>query len=112
LDDPVAEILHLLDLEEFTMSSCGTPPRSCAPWSRLATFRPSKIEGLHKHLRAAHEEIRNIEEEKVRLQQASPTDEVGGQALRLERLSSGSPSGSVASSQDNSNWPSRCSLGA
>jgi len=36
----------------------------------------------------AHEEIGDMEAERVRLRQAVPTDEIGGQALRLGRLSS------------------------
>jgi hypothetical protein len=95
LDDPVAETLHLLNLEEFTELLNGCTPdvivqHSFAILRTLVTARylHAKIQGLHQSLRGVHEEIGDMEAERVRLRQAVPTDEVGGQTLRLGRLSS------------------------
>ena len=52
-----------------------------------ARYLHAKVQGLHKELRVAQEEISDMEAEKVWLRQVVPTDEVGGQALRLRRLS-------------------------
>jgi len=54
LDDPVEETLYLLNLEEFT---------ELLNWCADVTVRylHAKIQGLHKFLRAAHEEIGDME---------------------------------------------------
>jgi hypothetical protein len=94
LDDPVAESLHLLNLEEFTELVNGCAPdvivrHSFAILRTLVTARylHAKVQGLHKELRATHMEINDLEAERVRLRQAIPTDAVVGQASRLGRLS-------------------------
>ena len=86
LHDPVAETLHLLNLEEFTELVIGCAPdvivrHFFAILCTLVTARylHAKVQGLHKELRAMHMEIGDLETEKVRLRQAIPTDAVVGQ---------------------------------
>ena len=80
LDDPVAKTLHLLNLEEFTelLDGCAPNVIACHSFVILSTlvtarYLHSKVQGLHKF----HEEIGDIEAERVWLRQAIITDEVG-----------------------------------
>jgi len=72
LDNPVAETLHFLNLEEFTELVNGCAPdvivrHSFAILRTVVTacYFHAKVQGLHKELRATHMEIGNFEAEKA-----------------------------------------------
>ena len=89
LDNPITVTIHLLNLEEFTelLNRCAPDVIVLYSFAILRTlvtarYLHAKVQGLHKF----HEEIGDMEAERVQLRQAVPTDEVGGQALRLGRF--------------------------